>query len=83
MESGIQNELLVANDRSDWLAAVAFALGAWLVGQILLRLSHGAIKRWTSRTSIAVDYVLLRAISGPLVVIITVLVLFFAYEHLT
>lgn len=83
MKSGIWHELLAANDPSDRLTALAYALGGWLIGQLLLRLSQGTLKRWTSRTSTAVDDVLLTAMRGPLVVIITVLGLFFAYEHLT
>lgn len=83
MKSTIWSELLAANDQGDWLAALAFAVGGWLFGQILLRLSHGAIKRWTSKTTTTADDLVLRAVRGPVVVIVTVLGLFLGYEHLS
>ncbi len=83
MKSGIWSELLRTNSAEDWFIASAFAIGGWLLGQLVLRLSHGPLSRWVSRTSSTADDVLLRALRGPLVVIISILGLFFGYEHLT
>lgn len=82
MKSGIWSELLRANSAEDWFVASCFAIGGWLLGQLVLRLSHGPLSRWVSRTSSTADDVLLLALRGPLVVIISILGLFFGYEHL-
>ncbi len=83
MKTSLWNELLNANEGGDWLAALAFVLGGWLLGQVMLRLSHGVINRWVMRTANDTDDHLLRALRGPVVVIVTVLGLFLGYEQLT
>lgn len=83
MKIGLWHELVRANDGQDWLAALAFVIGGWLLGQAILRLSHGPLSRWVSRTANTTDDLLLRALRGPLVVIVSVLGLFLGYEHLT
>lgn len=82
MKNGIWNELLTANTGTDWAIALGFVAGGWVLGQALLRLSYGPINRWISRTANVTDDLLLRALRGPLVVIICVFGLFLGYEHL-
>ncbi len=83
MQNDTWNELLNANTGADWLIALGYVVGGWVLGQVLLRLSHGLLNRWISSTASVTDDLLLRALRGPLVVIICVLGLFLGYEHLT
>lgn len=82
MRPGILKEFIAANTPSDWLAALAFAIGGWLIGQVLRRLSYGTLGRWVARSANSTDDVLLGALRAPTVVILTVLGLFLGYEQL-
>jgi len=82
MRNGTWKELLRMNGAEDWFMALAFAIGGWLLGQLVLRISHGLLGRWAARTTSGTDDLLLRDLRSPLVLIITVLGLFLGYQHL-
>lgn len=76
------DRLFLGNPLSHWLAALAWACGAWLVGRALSWASSNSLKRLASRTATRLDDILVGALRGPLVAIITLFGIYLAFHQL-
>ncbi|MBL7964994.1 MAG: mechanosensitive ion channel family protein [Flavobacteriales bacterium] len=82
MNTALRNELYYGNTVEQWGVALGIALGSWLVGKTLYWLSRQVLRKVTQRTTSRLDDILLYALEGPVVVLITVLGFLVAYEQL-
>jgi len=74
--------LFLGNPLSHWLAALAWACGAWVLGRSLSWASSNSLKRLASRTATRLDDILVGALRGPLVAIITLFGVYLAFQQL-
>lgn len=61
------------NTMNQWAIALGITVGAFLVGKTLYWITSGVVRRLTRRTETKLDDFILDTVSGPVVVIITVL----------
>lgn len=71
------------NTGADWAIAFAIAIGAFVLGKIAYWLIRGVLRAAASRTSTRYDGMFLDMIDEPVVVIVTVVGLWFAVRWLT
>ncbi len=71
------------NSLHDWLRAVAFAVGAWVLGQVVYRLAGAVLRPLAKRTSTRLDDLLVERLRAPVVVLITVLGFIASFQQLT
>ncbi|MEZ4756122.1 MAG: mechanosensitive ion channel family protein [Flavobacteriales bacterium] len=72
----------LGNPIDHWLAALAWALGGWLLGKLLYWASANTLKRLAARTATRLDDILIAALRGPLVAIITLIGIYLAFHQL-
>lgn len=67
----------------DWVEALAIAGTAWLLGQLVYRLSRRWLFRHVKSTPNRIDDVILRTLQGPVVVMVTLVGFFVAFQRLS
>ncbi len=71
------------NTMLQWLAAFAIIVGALIVGKILYWIFQNTARRLTAKTKTRLDDIILDMVEEPIVVIITVLGFWYAFNTLT
>lgn len=66
----------------EWVTAIAIAAGAWFVGKALYWVFSVALKHLARRTRTRADDVILETIGHPVVVLVTILGFYIAFERL-
>jgi len=82
MNDPLHTVSFLGNPLDHWLAATAWALGGWLLGKLLSWAASVALRRLASRTSTRLDDILITALRGPLVAIVTLIGVYLAFHQL-
>jgi MscS family membrane protein len=72
----------LGNPVDHWLYALAWAAGGWLVGKALYWGSSTVLKRLAASTATRLDDLLIVALRGPLVALVTLIGIYLAYHQL-
>jgi MscS family membrane protein len=82
MNDPLRTVHLLGNPLGHWLAALAWAAVGWLIGKLLSWVATVALRRLASRTSTRLDDILITALRGPLVAIVTLIGVYLAFHQL-
>jgi MscS family membrane protein len=82
MSGTILHTLIWNNSIEQWMLALAWAGWAWVVGKLLYWASSTVLRRLAARTETRLDDILITALRGPIVVLVTVIGLYLAYHQL-
>jgi MscS family membrane protein len=82
MNDPLHDALFIGNPLSNWLAALAWAVGGSLLGRSLSWAFTNTLKRLSNRTATRLDDILVGALRSPLVAIITLFGIYLAFQQL-
>ncbi len=82
MGGTLLHTLIWNNSLEQWLLALAWAGGAWLAGKLLYWVSSSVLRKLAARTETRLDDILIMALRGPVVVLVTVIGFYLAYHQL-